>query len=57
MSKDRKRLTSVSVVEKNLKEFKVVCLQDGITLQLLVNKAIELYLNDDSFKKLIKKED
>ena len=57
MSKDRKRLTSVSVVAKNLKEFKVVCLQDGITLQLVVNKAIQLYLNDDSFKKLIKKED
>jgi hypothetical protein len=47
------RLTSVNVDKHNHREFKVMCIKDGITFQKLVNVAIELYLHDKDFRKKI----
>ncbi len=55
MERNNKLLTSVNVDRKNHKQFKVMCIEDGITFQQLVNVAIELYLNDKEFRKLINK--
>ena len=41
------------VDRKNHKEFKVMCIENGITFQKLVNIAMELYLKDQDFRKLI----
>ena len=52
MNKNTK-LTSVNVNTKNHRNFKMACITNGITFQKLVNIAIEMYLNDDNFKKMI----
>ena len=49
MSKNTKLLTSVNVDKTNHREFKVLCIQNGITFQKLVNAAVELYLQDKDF--------
>jgi hypothetical protein len=53
MERKNKLLTSVNVDKDNHKEFKILCIQEGITFQLLVNAAIEMYLKDADFRKLI----
>ena len=53
MERKNKLLTSVNVDKSNHKQFKVMCIQNNITFQKLVNIAIELYLNDQEFRKLI----
>ena len=53
MNKNTKLLTSVNVNKENHREFKVLCIKNGITFQKLVNSAIELYLQDKDFRKLI----
>jgi len=55
MERKNKLLTSVNVDKENHKEFKILCIQEGITFQLLVNTAIEMYLTDTDFRKLINK--
>lgn len=55
MEQKNKLLTSVNVDKQNHKEFKILCIQEGITFQLLVNIAVEMYLKDLEFRKLIKK--
>lgn len=55
MERKNKLLTSVNVDKQNHKEFKILCIQEGITFQLLVNVAIEMYLKDADFRKLINK--
>ena len=42
MERNNKLLTSVNVDKTNHKAFKVMCIEDGITFQQLVNVAIEL---------------
>ena len=53
MERNNKLLTSVNVDRKNHKQFKVMCIENGITFQKLVNIAMELYLRDKDFRKLI----
>lgn len=53
MNKNKKLLTSVNVNKDNHREFKMLCIQNGITFQKLVNTAVELYLQDKDFRKLI----
>jgi hypothetical protein len=53
MNKTRTKLTSVNVDRDNHQKFKIACISNGITFQKLVNIAIEMYLNDDNFKKII----
>ena len=53
MERKNKLLTSVNVNRKNHKAFKVMCIENNITFQQLVNVAMELYLKDKDFRKLI----
>ena len=55
MERNKKLLTSVNVDRKNHKQFKVLCIENGITFQQLVNMSIELYIQDEKFRKLINK--
>jgi len=55
MERNNKLLTSVNVDKRNHKAFKVMCIQNNITFQKLVNTAVELYINDEKFRKLINK--
>ena len=45
-----KKLTSVKVEEDLLQEFKEQCVRHKFSLQKLVDRAIFLYLTEDSFK-------
>jgi hypothetical protein len=53
MEKTRTRLTSVNVDKKNHQQFKIMCIENNITFQLLVNKCIEMYVHDKQFRELI----
>ena len=46
-------LTSVKVDQDRFNDFKVECVRDKFTLTNLVNKCMDLYLNDESFKNAI----
>lgn len=48
-----KKLTSVHVVNNIYKNFKMKSIESGLTLQKLVNRALELYAIDDNFKNKI----
>lgn len=45
-----KKLTSVKVEEELLQEFKEQCVRYKFSLQKLVDRAIFLYLTEESFK-------
>jgi hypothetical protein len=45
------KLTTVKVLSENYSKFKLKTIDSQMTLQKLVNRAIEKYLNDDSFEK------
>jgi hypothetical protein len=53
MDKSAKLLTSVNVNRTNHLEFKMLCIKNGITFQKLVNTAVEMYLEDTEFRKII----
>jgi len=55
MNKASTKLTSVNVDKSNHKKFKMLCIQDNITFQKLVNIAIDMYINNDEFRELISK--
>ncbi len=46
-------LTSVKVDQDRFNDFKVECVRDKFTLTNLVNKCMDLYLNDESFRTAI----
>lgn len=46
-------LTSVKVDQDKFNDFKVECVRDKFTLTQLVNKCMDLYLNDESFRQAI----
>lgn len=46
-------LTSVKVDEDRFNDFKVECIRDRFSLTNLVNRCMDLYLNDEDFKKAI----
>ena len=55
MERNKKLLTSVNVDRQNHKQFKMLCIENGITFQQLVNVAIEMYLHDEKFRTIINK--
>ena len=50
MDKHRKRLTSVNVDKNIHKEFKILCIKEGMTFHKLVNHTLEMYINDKNFR-------
>lgn len=48
-----KKLTSVHLITKIYKRFKVKSIDSGISLQKLVNRALDLYHIDENFKNKI----
>jgi hypothetical protein len=52
MAKDQ-ILTSVKVDNGAFEQFKVECIKRKFSLQKLTDRAIDLYLKDESFRKLI----
>ena len=55
MNKSNQKLTSVNVNKDAHQKFKVLCIQNNITFQKLVNAAMDLYINDVNFRELISK--
>lgn len=47
------KLTTVKVLSDNYSKFKIETLSTNMSLQKLVNRAINQYLNDEDFKKHI----
>lgn len=47
------KLTSVNILEDVYKKFKIVSLDQSMNLQKLVNRALDLYNNDESFREKI----
>jgi hypothetical protein len=51
MKKTETKLTSVKIMSDLYQTFRVVSVdRNGITLQKLVNRSINLYLNDEDYK-------
>jgi hypothetical protein len=53
MSKKEMTLTSVKIQNDLFEEFKVSCVRHKFSFQKLADRAIHLYLTDDSFRKQI----
>lgn len=53
MAKDKMIRTSVMVSENRFNEFKIQCIRDKFTFTALANKAMDLYLTDEDFRKFI----
>ena len=47
------KLTSVKIVDHLFEDFKVSSIRHKFNLQKLTNRAIDLYLSDDDFRKKI----
>lgn len=47
------KLTSVKILTENYYNFKKATLKTDLTLQKFVNRAIDLYLNNEDFKNKI----
>jgi hypothetical protein len=52
-NKDTTKLTSVKILTDNYYNFKNATLKTDLTLQKFVNRAIDLYLNNQDFKNKI----
>lgn len=52
-----KKLTSVHVIHGVYKKFKIKSIDSGLSLQKLVNRAMDLYNIDENFKNKIDKHD
>jgi hypothetical protein len=48
-----KKLTSVHLLNDVYKKFKVTAIDGNINLQKLVNRSLDLYVKDDTFKNKI----
>ena len=51
MSKKDMTLTSVKIQSEMFEEFKISCVRYKFSLQKLADRAIHLYLTDESFRK------
>ena len=51
------KLTSVNVIEDVYNKFKVKAVNSEINLQKLVNRSLDLYITDESFRKQINSHD
>ncbi len=47
------KLTSVKLLDNLYKKFKISNLDDNFTLQKLINRSMDLYVHDDTFRKQI----
>lgn len=47
---EKTQLTSVKILTGLYKDFKVFTITDGITLQKLVNRSLDLYMNDLNYR-------
>jgi hypothetical protein len=52
---DKTQLTSVKILTGLYKDFKVSTINDGITLQKLVNRSLDLYMNDNQYREKLTK--
>ena len=50
---DKLKLTSVKILESLYLQFKKSCLDEEFTLQKLVNRALDLYANDEDCKQKV----
>ena len=50
---DNTQLTSVKVDKDLFDNFKIECVKRKFSLNKLVNRAIDLYLNDENFRKQV----
>ena len=53
MSSDNKKLTSVKIDKELWEDFKVECVRRKFSFQKLSERAIDLFLNDDDFRRQI----
>jgi hypothetical protein len=54
MSKAKTKLTTVNVIEDKYKVFRINTIEtDGVNFQKLVNRSMDLYNNNESFRELI----
>jgi hypothetical protein len=54
MSKAKTKLTTVNVIEDKYKVFRINTIEtDGVNFQKLVNRSMDLYNTDESFRELI----
>ncbi len=53
METNKTQLTSVKVNEELFDDFKVECVRRKFSLSKLVNRAIDLYLKDEEFRRTI----
>jgi hypothetical protein len=54
---DKLKLTSVKILESLYLQFKKSCLDDEFTLQKFVNRSLDLYSNDETFREKVLKYD
>ena len=47
---EKTQLTSVKILTDLYKSFKIHTITDGITLQKLVNRSLNLYMTNDSYR-------
>jgi hypothetical protein len=47
------KLTTVHVIDELYKKFKVESISGSINLQKLVNRSMDLYINDENFRKSV----
>ena len=47
------KLTSVKLLDNLYKKFKISNLDDSFTLQKLINRSMDLYVHNESFRKQI----
>lgn len=52
---DKTQLTSVKILTDLYKSFKVFTITDGVTLQKLVNRSIDLYMTNEDYRQTITK--
>tara|TARA_Y100000361_G_scaffold62457_1_gene54894 strand:+ start:1022 stop:1216 length:195 start_codon:yes stop_codon:yes gene_type:complete len=51
------KLTSVKILEGLYNKFKISTINNGMTLQKLTNRAINLYLEDEKFREQVESND
>jgi hypothetical protein len=51
--KVEQKLTSVNILDDVYKKFKVKAIDDNLNLQKLVNRSMDLYNKDESYRKMI----
>lgn len=52
---EKTQLTSVKILTDLYKSFKIHTITDGITLQKLVNRSLNLYMTDNSYRETLTK--